>query len=371
MHAGITRDFGRQLQESVEAKLAAERGTSQPARLYPVPVPISGGGVEVTLYAGYSGAAPIPAYGIFTSDYPWMIPLSDARVFGASDPYYDVSPTYQARVAGEADYDHLWVNSDRDMNPPDSGSFSQPCYDAIAHPVWAIYDHATDTSGYDGPVAGEIWGPIPGTFKLGKGLPGFRIAGRGYIDYEDDGVTEIRRRCLVLRDWSTPVWGVAKADWALSVYANRTFRGSVHIHPIAAQQTQDSRNVYDGTHLPYDISFTVYLSCASTRDPAIWSGDFIQYRLANPGFESGSRSPDPPVPDLCYFESARDYSDDKIGSYRLIDGSATVPHGWTELYGGTPWPFLRIGGTGAGAISYQAGATALNYQSLKLIQRTS
>jgi hypothetical protein len=180
---------------------------------------------------------------------------------------------------------------------------SSLCYD---RPAWAKYEAYQGT-----PAIGDIYGPVKGSAKLHRGLPGFQC-----LSYDTEN--EIM---LVIADHRCTIFE-AKA------YDNWTENGSYPQSPYVMAHPYDSANdeVYDGG-TPGWPDFNILISLprnGSGRDPNIRTGNRLQYGIV------ASSGPGTTL-DRYRYLCVSPYLDDKIGTVKMYTGNiANVPQGWRE-----------------------------------------
>jgi hypothetical protein len=178
-------------------------------------------------------------------------------------------------------------------------------------------------------VAGDPWGPLPDSWELAPGLPGFTCLytasnGRGWFVRTPHGLLGWARAKGDWYDGSTAHSG-GKASTAGTVY-------SVIANPCLGPTTDSA--VYNGTDtigsstepLP-DLTVEIMFPRVAGMQPSVYEGDRILYRLCAPfesrnEVDSAKRSPQR--------VAVGSYNAERVGTLRVwgTAASTTYPQGW-------------------------------------------
>ena len=268
----------------------------------------------------HSGESNIPAYAVVTGVYT-PEGANNGEYVSARRP--STTSIYTHANAG------YWVNGGADTDEETGEGW---CSEASGRPVRALYD--TDQAQ---PTTGELWGPIPDTWMLGQGLPGF--VGRG-------GATGVSGTAWVRRHASVVYLAKATEDWVDT---------SVQYGTVTANPCIDNAGtkVYDGVHFLQDIEIDVILHRnGSLRDPNIKAGNVFAYAIAGDG-------------DIAAVGS---YLDDPIGTVKLWNKlTSNIPQGWQQV-SSSAGKFLRAANA-IGSGTFGSTGNSNNYLDYILIER--
>jgi len=233
----------------------------------------------------------------------------------------------------------LYVNGASDVTAGDIGR----CHQLSGTPLMALVDpdlcaikRYPDYSSFWTDIGRiktfEQYGPVPGTWTLGQGLPGAQLAIRTEANFLDVSQSHFI---------AAPVpgfWGIAKENWTRNP---NTFYHTVLVNPAMymAHNEPTFNSDWDGTDGYYgsggeeEIEVRVLLHCHPDKHPNIVAGDQIlciakpQTYLADPEVfnEEGTQ---------IYWMAVSGYVDDKIGTVKMWSGIAgDIPQGWAIMDG--------------------------------------
>ena len=292
-------------------------------RRWPASLPPS----ELVTFANVSGTT-VPAYGVvccYQTAYPANCPdfgvgvQSQIPGYGTSNPGIAASALayYRGCLMGWAG--GYFINTESDVA---AGAIGQ-CSPAAHKPRMALYQADSGYGVSPSPLAGEIWGPAPGTFQLYRGLPGFVITGP--VDAANNLVGVMRDSA------SSTLWCAAKEAWhygpSLTPRSDR--QCWVTAYPLAGGL---GAGQYDGAQCSPHIEIVVLLRRGSLlKDPNIVAGNVLAYRATSalyPAIAGGGAGTNP-----CFEPADLTYLDEPVGTIRACAIAMAAPQGWAAMDG--------------------------------------
>jgi len=234
------------------------------------------------------------------------------------------------------------------------------CYSASEIPRWALINPESFTTSTTLPLDEWNCGPVPGSFELHAGLPGFIAIGpeSKFLPPSPDPELSL---ALVVRDPHGVGWAKAIAGWEDNAYPSEPI---VRANPCSASGNAAAAvlRIYDGVDSEPEITIQIALPRNGTgRDPNIKSGNYLAYRMSyitRTYFDTYGGY---------QFLAAGDYLDDKIGTVKMWAGTvANIPQGWRVYSAISAGDFIRHHATTAGGTG-TFGTTGTNYAYRNLI----